>query len=80
LPHHHVDATCDDPELKIVSTDGARHACLACSIHAPAMDLSEETSGDVGSTDASTATECAPPILGTPILGDASPRGPPVIV
>ena len=80
LPHQHSHAETQGPELTVVSADGARHDCLACSIHAPAMEGSEGPSSDAGFTDVCSASVDAPPVLGAALVGDASPRGPPSIV
>ena len=80
LPHQHGHAAANGPELTVDSTHGTAHDCLACSIHAPAMEGSEGSPTDAGFSNVVVASVYDPPIFGAAQRGNASPRGPPSIV
>jgi hypothetical protein len=80
LPHQHRSVPVDGPALQLPSSNGAVHDCFACSIHAPAVDLSVEFRVATGLAAAPLVAFDRRSSVTFSVLSPSSPRGPPRFV
>jgi len=78
VPHQHGTAPVDGQELQAPSPNDVVHRCLACSVHAPAVDYSVGFSVATGLAAAAAVATDHPTSLPLSIVATSSPRGPPM--